>query len=68
MTLIIRKGLIVTAAGFSIYEGIEVTGWPRITIRRGQVVYQEGRITARPGSGQLLQRGRPQMPMSSLSQ
>jgi dihydropyrimidinase len=55
-------------AGFSIYEGMEVTAWPRITIRRGQVVYQEGRITARPGSGQLVQRGRPQMPMLSLSE
>jgi dihydropyrimidinase len=45
-------------AGFSVYEGTEVTGWPQMTIRRGQVVYHKGRITARPGSGRLLSRGR----------
>ena len=38
-------------AGFSVFEGVEVTGWPRLTIRRGRVVYREGRILARPGSG-----------------
>jgi dihydropyrimidinase len=43
-------------AGFSVYEGIKVTGWPLITIRRGQVVYEDGQITAQPGSGQLLRR------------
>lgn len=38
-------------AGFSIFEGVEVTGWPQLTIRRGEVVYHQGRITARVGSG-----------------
>jgi len=54
----IRGTELFSRAGFSIYEGTEVTGWPRITIRRGQVVYRDGRITAQPGSGQLVQRGR----------
>ncbi len=48
---------IFSRAGFSVYEGWEVTGWPTVTIRRGQVVYQEERITARPGSGQALRCG-----------
>jgi len=55
---VVRGTELMSRAGFSIYEGTEVTGWPRITIRRGQVVYEEGQITARPGSGQLIQRGR----------
>ncbi|MGA9348794.1 MAG: amidohydrolase family protein [Anaerolineae bacterium] len=57
---VIRGAEQFSRAGFSIYEGMEVTGWPRITIRRGQVVYEDGRIIAQPGSGQLVQCGRLQ--------
>jgi dihydropyrimidinase len=53
----IRGAELTSKSGFSIYEGCEVTGWPHITIRRGEVVYKEGRITAQPGTGQLLRRG-----------
>jgi dihydropyrimidinase len=58
---VIRGAEQFSRAGFSIYEGMEVTGWPRITIRRGQVVYEDGRITAQAGSGQLVQCGRSQV-------
>ena len=47
----------LSRAGFSLFEGWEVTGWPLVTIRRGDVVYENGRVTAEPGSGQLLRRG-----------
>lgn len=43
-------------AGFSIYEGTKITGWPQITIRRGEVVYEDRKITAQPNSGQVVQR------------
>lgn len=43
-------------AGFSIYEGTKITGWPQITIRRGEVVYEGRKITAQPNSGQVVQR------------
>ncbi len=46
--------------GFSLFDGWEVTGWPQMTIRRGEVVYENGRITAEPGSGELLKRGATQ--------
>jgi dihydropyrimidinase len=49
-------------AGFSVYDGMEVTGWPQMTIRRGQVVYVDGQITGQPGGGRLLRRGRWQAP------
>ena len=39
------------------YEGMEVTGWPTATIRRGQVVMQDGVVTAAEGSGTYLARG-----------
>lgn len=43
---------------YSVYEGWKVTGWPVTTIRRGEVVFDAGRITGQPGSGQLVQRSR----------
>ena len=51
-----RAGLL-SKAGFSLFEGWEVTGWPVMTIRRGDVVFESGGITAEPGSGQVLRRG-----------
>ena len=41
-------------ADYSVYEGWQVTGWPVVTIRRGEVVYDNERVLARPGSGQVL--------------
>ena len=49
-------------AKFSIFSGWEVIGWPIITIRRGEVVYRDGRILAAAGSGQLAPRQRWQRP------
>ncbi len=43
---------------FSPYDGWEVTGWPRYTIRRGEVVAEGDRVLAAPGSGVLVPRGR----------
>jgi dihydropyrimidinase len=43
-------------ADYSVYEGWEVTGWPVVTVRRGEVVFQEGRVLGAPGSGQVLRR------------
>ena len=53
----IERDSLFSRAGFSLFEGWEVTGWPRMTIRRGEVVFQDGRVTAEPGSGQVLRRG-----------
>ena len=33
------------------FEGWPITGWPVITIRRGEVVYENGRVIGEPGSG-----------------
>jgi dihydropyrimidinase len=49
-------------AKFSIFSGWEVTGWPIVTIRRGEVVYQGGKILAAAGSGQLAPRHHWQRP------
>ena len=38
-------------------EGMEVTGWPVMTIRRGEVVMRDGKAQAQPGTGRFLPRG-----------
>lgn len=45
------------AIDYTPYEGMEVTGWPVATLRRGEVVMQDGRVQAEPGSGRFLARG-----------
>ena len=49
-------------AKFTIFSGWSVTGWPIMTIRRGEVVYENGKITALPGSGRLAPRVHWQKP------
>jgi len=43
-------------AGYSVYDGWTVQGWPRYVIRRGQVVLADGRSLAQPGQGQCVRR------------
>jgi len=50
-------------AKFSVFAGWEVTGWPITTIRRGEVVFQNGKILAEAGSGQVLKRQAWQKPI-----
>jgi dihydropyrimidinase len=45
-------------ADYSVYDGWEVQGWPRVVIGRGQVLLADGEITARPGQGKWLRRNR----------
>ena len=44
-------------AGYSVYDGWQVRGWPRLVLRRGQLVLADGEVTARPGDGRWLPRG-----------
>lgn len=41
-------------ADYSVYEGWRVTGWPIVTIRRGEVVFAEDAVLGVPGSGRVL--------------
>ena len=61
-TRTVRDEDMFSKSGYSTYSGWDVTGWPTMTIRRGEIVYQDGRITAEAGSGQLLHRGPWQAP------
>lgn len=41
---------------FSLYEGIELTGWPVMTMSRGKIVVMDGVFHGRRGAGRLLKR------------
>jgi dihydropyrimidinase len=41
---------------YSPYEGWEVKGWPVMTIRRGEVVFDAGTVLGKAGSGRLMRR------------
>jgi dihydropyrimidinase len=43
---------------YSAYEGIEVQGYPVCTISRGEVIFRDGKINARPGRGKFVKRKR----------
>jgi len=49
-------------AGYSVYDGWHVQGWPRFVLSHGKVVLDNGTITARAGQGQWVRRG-PVMPL-----
>lgn len=58
----IRDEDMLSGSGYSVHAGREVTGWPTMTIRRGEIVYRSGEVLGAPGSGELLARARWQAP------
>ncbi|WP_108660190.1 dihydropyrimidinase [Acuticoccus kandeliae] len=45
------------AIDYTPWEGLDVKGWPVVTIRRGEIAMRDGEILAAPGSGTFLARG-----------
>jgi dihydropyrimidinase len=52
----VRAELDLSRADYSVYEGWEVTGWPVLAIRRGEVVCEDGHVTGAAGSGRVVAR------------
>ena len=55
-TRTIRASEMHSACDYDPYEGWVVTGWPRLTLLRGEVAYEKGELLARPGMGRLVAR------------
>ncbi len=41
-------------AGYTLYEGRQVLGWPEMTFQRGQPVLKDGKVVAEPGQARFL--------------
>jgi dihydropyrimidinase len=52
----IRQANLHHGADYTPWEGFAVTGWPVMTIARGEVVAEDGRVTGELGRGRILQR------------
>ena len=61
-TRTIRNEDMLSGSGYSVHAGTVVTGWPTMTLRRGEIVYRDGNVLGAAGSGELLRRGRWQDP------
>jgi dihydropyrimidinase len=57
---VVRDEELFSRAGHTVYAGRELRAWPAVTIRRGEVVFEDGRAVGRPGSGQIVPRGASQ--------
>ncbi|HEY3850425.1 MAG TPA: dihydropyrimidinase [Steroidobacteraceae bacterium] len=63
----IRNQMLHHAVDHTPYEGMQVRGWPVITISRGEVVYEDGVVSSSPGRGRFLRCDRPFAPKRSLA-
>jgi dihydropyrimidinase len=52
----VTKSMLKSNSDYSPFEGWEVTGWPIVTIRRGEIVFRDDEVVGGPGSGELLKR------------
>jgi len=52
-----------SAIDYNVFEGFEVTGVPRYTLSRGEVVFIDGKITAEDGRGRFVER-KPNPPVN----
>jgi len=58
----IRNAMLHHAVDHTPYEGMQVRGWPVITISRGEIVYADGQAHSTAGRGRFLRCGRPFAP------
>lgn len=56
LTRTVRAEDDLSNADYTVFEGRRVTGWPQITIRRGEVVFENEKVIGAPGSGALAPR------------
>jgi dihydroorotase (multifunctional complex type) len=43
-------------AGWTPYEGLEIKGWPVMTMNKGEIVYEDRQVIGRPGHGRYIPR------------
>ena len=53
----VDASMLGTWADYSLYDGWSLTGWPRYTVVRGEVVQENGELVCPPGWGDHIRRG-----------
>ena len=57
----IRNEMLHHDVDYTPYEGRTVTGWPIMTLSRGELVWNDGEVLGRAGQGRFLPCGKPDM-------
>ena len=60
---IITAGDHMSNAGYSLFEGWEITGRPWMSLLRGQVLLNDGKLEQQPGYGQFMECEGPMTPL-----
>lgn len=53
---VIRQEILHHGVDYTPWEGFAVTGWPVMTIARGKVIVEDGKVLGKPGDGAFLRR------------
>ncbi|MFH1346261.1 MAG: dihydropyrimidinase [Pseudomonadota bacterium] len=61
----ITHDLLHDGSDYTPYEGLEVTGWPVLTMLRGRVVVREGELVGQKGCGKYLPRAKSPLAQST---
>jgi dihydropyrimidinase len=56
----IKSEAMESNADYDPYDGYEGVGWPVLTMSRGEIIYEGGKVRSKAGRGQLLRRSRYQ--------
>jgi dihydropyrimidinase len=54
--VVIRQSEMHSRQDWELHEGFEATGWPVLTISRGEIIVEDRQLLAAPGRGQLVKR------------
>lgn len=57
--LTVRNEMLHHDVDYTPYEGMQLTGWPVLTLSRGEIVWRDGEVLGTPGRGQFLPCGLP---------
>ena len=56
LTRVVDPKDLASSSDFSLQEGEALTGWPVMTLARGAVVAENGKVIGKPGHGRFLAR------------
>jgi dihydropyrimidinase len=56
LTLSIEHSMFKSNSDYSVYDDWQVTGWPVVTLRRGEIVFRDSDILGKPGTGRMVAR------------
>lgn len=51
-----KPDILPSVADFSPYEGMDLTGWPQLTMVRGNIIVEDGQVVGEPGIGDYIER------------